>query len=91
MASIKVLKARFNSYDKMYSHDLREQTFADWPFREECSCTPEKVRKLLLNCKMLKTEYLLEVGEGINFHIGGVRQFLCPAAKFTITSTTIAE
>ncbi|XP_042348228.1 baculoviral IAP repeat-containing protein 5b [Plectropomus leopardus] len=45
MASIDVLTTRFSSYDKMYSHDLREQSFADWPFREECSCTPEKMAK----------------------------------------------
>lgn len=47
MASIDVLKTRFYSYDKMYSQDLREQSFVDWPFREECNCTPEKVSKLL--------------------------------------------
>lgn len=45
MASIDVLTTRFFSYDKMYSQDLREQSFADWPFREECNCTPEKVRR----------------------------------------------
>lgn len=47
MASIEVLTSRFNSYDVMYSGDLREQTFADWPFREDCNCTPEKVRQLI--------------------------------------------
>lgn len=46
MASIDVLSKRFLSYDKMYSQDLREQSFMDWPFREECNCTPEKVRNL---------------------------------------------
>lgn len=46
MASINVLTKRFFSYDKMYSQDLREQSFVDWPFREECNCTPEKVRSL---------------------------------------------
>lgn len=45
MASIDVLTTRFYFYDKMYSHELREQSFADWPFREECNCTPGKVRK----------------------------------------------
>lgn len=44
MANIEVLKARFYSYDKMYSQEIREQSFVDWPFREECNCTPEKVR-----------------------------------------------
>ncbi|KAF3696861.1 Baculoviral IAP repeat-containing protein 5.1 Survivin1 [Channa argus] len=45
MASIDVLTTRFYYYDKMYSHDLRELSFADWPFREECNCTPEKMAK----------------------------------------------
>ncbi|KAM6982080.1 baculoviral IAP repeat-containing protein 5b [Tautogolabrus adspersus] len=43
MASIDILANRFLSYDKMYSQDLREQSFEDWPFREECNCTPEKM------------------------------------------------
>lgn len=46
MASIDVLMSRFYSYDTMYSQELREQSFVDWPFREECSCTPEKVKQL---------------------------------------------
>ncbi|KAI5612178.1 baculoviral IAP repeat containing 5b [Silurus asotus] len=25
----------------MYSYEKRLQTFADWPFREDCQCTPE--------------------------------------------------
>ncbi|XP_075995145.1 baculoviral IAP repeat-containing protein 5b [Genypterus blacodes] len=45
MASMNVLMSRFHTYDKMYSHDLREQSFEEWPFREECSCTPEKMAK----------------------------------------------
>uniref|UniRef100_A0A7N9AVJ4 Baculoviral IAP repeat containing 5b n=1 Tax=Mastacembelus armatus TaxID=205130 RepID=A0A7N9AVJ4_9TELE len=45
MAAIDALSARFFSYDKMYSHDMREQSFAEWPFREECNCTPEKMAK----------------------------------------------
>lgn len=43
MASIEVLTERFSTHEKMYCQDLREQSFADWPFREECNCTPEKV------------------------------------------------
>lgn len=43
MVSIDVLTSRFFAYDQMYNHDLREQSFADWPFREDCNCTPEKV------------------------------------------------
>ncbi|KAM9342463.1 baculoviral IAP repeat-containing protein 5b [Pholidichthys leucotaenia] len=43
MASISVLTKRFFSYDAMYSHEAREQSFADWPFREDCSCTPAKM------------------------------------------------
>ncbi|KAM4609953.1 baculoviral IAP repeat-containing protein 5b [Polymixia lowei] len=40
---IDLLKTRFDSYHAMYNHDLREQSFADWPFREDCKCTPEKM------------------------------------------------
>ncbi|XP_037540050.1 baculoviral IAP repeat-containing protein 5b isoform X2 [Nematolebias whitei] len=43
MASIDLLMARFLLYDKMYLHDMREQSFADWPFKEECNCTPAKM------------------------------------------------
>ncbi|XP_056131291.1 baculoviral IAP repeat-containing protein 5b [Lampris incognitus] len=43
MANADVLRSRFYSYDKMYSQEQREQSFADWPFREECRCTPEKM------------------------------------------------
>uniref|UniRef100_A0A3P8V894 Baculoviral IAP repeat containing 5b n=1 Tax=Cynoglossus semilaevis TaxID=244447 RepID=A0A3P8V894_CYNSE len=45
MANIEVLNSRFSLYDKMYSHELREHSFADWPFRAECSCTPDKMAK----------------------------------------------
>lgn len=45
MASIDVLKERFSSYDRMYRQELRERTFVDWPFREDCNCTPEKVKR----------------------------------------------
>ena len=44
MMSIEVLKERFNSFHHMYSQEARLQSFVDWPFREECLCTPEKVR-----------------------------------------------
>ncbi|CAG6021422.1 baculoviral IAP repeat-containing protein 5b [Menidia menidia] len=45
MASRDVLKSRFLTYDKMYTHEMREQSFIEWPFREECNCTPEKMAK----------------------------------------------
>lgn len=51
MASIDVLKERFLSYEKMYSQELREQSFVDWPFREDCTCTPEKVKQFNLFSK----------------------------------------
>lgn len=51
MASIDVLKERFLSYEKMYRQELREQSFVEWPFREECNCTPEKVKQLNLFSK----------------------------------------
>ncbi|XP_028308605.1 baculoviral IAP repeat-containing protein 5b [Gouania willdenowi] len=43
MAARDTLTARFFSFDKMYSHDFREHSFVDWPFREDCSCTPGKM------------------------------------------------
>lgn len=45
MASIDVLKERFYSFENMYSQEKREQSFVDWPFREDCNCTPEKVKQ----------------------------------------------
>ena len=39
--------ARFYSYNKMYSFESRQHSFADWPFREECQCTPEMVRSIV--------------------------------------------
>ncbi|XP_067096692.1 baculoviral IAP repeat-containing protein 5.1-like isoform X2 [Osmerus mordax] len=30
----------------MYSFESRQQSFADWPFREECQCTPEMMAKV---------------------------------------------
>uniref|UniRef100_A0A672Y8U3 Baculoviral IAP repeat-containing protein 5.1-like n=1 Tax=Sphaeramia orbicularis TaxID=375764 RepID=A0A672Y8U3_9TELE len=36
---------QFISFDKMYCHEMRHQTFADWPFREDSNCTPEKMVK----------------------------------------------
>lgn len=43
MANINVLISSFNSFGDMYIHDMREQSFVTWPFREECNCTPEKM------------------------------------------------
>lgn len=55
MASIEVLMERFYLYAKMYSQEQREQTFVDWPFREGCNCTPEKVKQLrVFSDKQLK-------------------------------------
>uniref|UniRef100_A0A672YFR6 Baculoviral IAP repeat-containing protein 5.1-like n=1 Tax=Sphaeramia orbicularis TaxID=375764 RepID=A0A672YFR6_9TELE len=45
MADREVLRSRFISFDKMYCHEMRHQTFADWPFREDSNCTPEKMVK----------------------------------------------
>ncbi|XP_077453089.1 baculoviral IAP repeat-containing protein 5b isoform X1 [Stigmatopora argus] len=45
MANIEVMMGRFFSFGKMYSADLREKSFATWPFREDCSCTPEMMAK----------------------------------------------
>ncbi|XP_077371396.1 baculoviral IAP repeat-containing protein 5b [Festucalex cinctus] len=43
MSSLEVIKNRFESFDNMYSRDLRLQTFTNWPFREDCNCTPDKM------------------------------------------------
>ncbi|XP_075449534.1 baculoviral IAP repeat-containing protein 5.1-like [Ascaphus truei] len=32
-------------YGKMYEYENRLQTFADWPFTENCKCTPENMAK----------------------------------------------
>ncbi|XP_037101733.1 baculoviral IAP repeat-containing protein 5b [Syngnathus acus] len=45
MSSIEVIMSRFNSYAVMYSFESREESFANWPFREDCNCTPEKMAK----------------------------------------------
>nr|XP_057939307.1 baculoviral IAP repeat-containing protein 5.1-like isoform X1 [Doryrhamphus excisus] len=45
MASIEDFTRRFDVHGKMYGHEFREKTFADWPFREDCNCTPEKMAK----------------------------------------------
>ena len=47
MTSLAELSARFYSYNKMYSFESRQKSFADWPFREECQCTPEMVRSIM--------------------------------------------
>ncbi|XP_068608720.1 baculoviral IAP repeat-containing protein 5b [Brachionichthys hirsutus] len=45
MADIQVLTKRFYAFHKMYSQEMRVQSFQDWPFREDCKCTPEKMAK----------------------------------------------
>ncbi|XP_075882406.1 baculoviral IAP repeat-containing protein 5b [Nelusetta ayraudi] len=45
MTSISVLTERFKSFHTMYRQDVREESFVDWPFREGCNCTPEKMAK----------------------------------------------
>ncbi|KAG9340263.1 hypothetical protein JZ751_021706 [Albula glossodonta] len=39
--------SRLHDYTKMYSYENRLQTFTDWPFLEDCKCTPEQVNGLL--------------------------------------------
>ncbi|KAK5863548.1 hypothetical protein PBY51_000572 [Eleginops maclovinus] len=43
MASIDVLSSRFSTFQSMHLLDLRKQSFVDWPFRDECKCTPDKM------------------------------------------------
>ncbi|KAJ8339555.1 hypothetical protein SKAU_G00363410 [Synaphobranchus kaupii] len=36
---------KLRAYDQMYFYERRLQTFADWPFLEDCKCTPEQMAK----------------------------------------------
>ncbi|KAG5282401.1 hypothetical protein AALO_G00055580 [Alosa alosa] len=45
MDNIKLMISRFHAFDQMYSYEKRLQTFSDWPFREDCLCTPEQMAK----------------------------------------------
>lgn len=43
MSNSEVITARLLAFDQMYSYEKRLQTFSEWPFREDCQCTPELV------------------------------------------------
>ncbi|XP_030623555.1 baculoviral IAP repeat-containing protein 5b [Chanos chanos] len=45
MSSAEDLVVRFLCFDQMYSFERRLKTFSDWPFREDCQCTPEMMAK----------------------------------------------
>ncbi|KAK3519144.1 hypothetical protein QTP70_018848 [Hemibagrus guttatus] len=45
MCHLDVIAARFLTFHQMYSYERRLETFADWPFREDCQCTPELMAK----------------------------------------------
>ncbi|XP_065141700.1 baculoviral IAP repeat-containing protein 5b [Paramisgurnus dabryanus] len=45
MSHSEVTAARLLSFDQMYSYEKRLQTFSEWPFREDCQCTPELMAK----------------------------------------------
>ncbi|XP_066529071.1 baculoviral IAP repeat-containing protein 5b [Hoplias malabaricus] len=45
MSHFEIIAARFQCFDQMYSYEKRLQTFSDWPFREDCQCTPELMAK----------------------------------------------
>ncbi|KAI7794224.1 baculoviral IAP repeat-containing protein 5b [Triplophysa rosa] len=45
MSNPEVMAARLMSFDHMYSYEKRLQTFSEWPFREDCLCTPELMAK----------------------------------------------
>ncbi|XP_053313702.1 baculoviral IAP repeat-containing protein 5.1-like [Spea bombifrons] len=36
---------RLQDFRKMYDYESRLRTFADWPFTENCKCTPENMAK----------------------------------------------
>lgn len=44
MSNAEVIASRLLSFNQMYSYEKRLQTFSEWPFREDCQCTPELVR-----------------------------------------------
>jgi len=43
MSNPEVIASRLLSFNLMYSYEKRLQTFSEWPFREDCQCTPELV------------------------------------------------
>ncbi|XP_043081200.1 baculoviral IAP repeat-containing protein 5b [Puntigrus tetrazona] len=45
MSNAEVIASRLLTFNKMYSYEKRLQTFSDWPFRENCQCTPELMAK----------------------------------------------
>ncbi|KAL2104095.1 hypothetical protein ACEWY4_000963 [Coilia grayii] len=45
MAHQQQIATRFKAFESMYSYEKRLQTFSDWPFREDCMCTPEQMAK----------------------------------------------
>ncbi|KPP70224.1 hypothetical protein Z043_110965 [Scleropages formosus] len=38
-------RALLHAFGEMYSYEKRLQTFTEWPFREDCQCTPEQMAK----------------------------------------------
>ncbi|XP_039508137.1 baculoviral IAP repeat-containing protein 5b isoform X1 [Pimephales promelas] len=45
MSNPEVIASRLLSFNLMYSYEKRLQTFSEWPFREDCQCTPELMAK----------------------------------------------
>ncbi|XP_031421643.1 baculoviral IAP repeat-containing protein 5b isoform X2 [Clupea harengus] len=45
MDNFQLMLTRFKAFEQMYSYEKRLQTFSDWPFREDCLCTPEQMAK----------------------------------------------
>ncbi|KAL1250108.1 hypothetical protein QQF64_021113, partial [Cirrhinus molitorella] len=45
MSNAEVIASRLLSFNQMYSYEKRLQTFSEWPFREDCQCTPELMAK----------------------------------------------
>ncbi|XP_063076356.1 baculoviral IAP repeat-containing protein 5b [Engraulis encrasicolus] len=40
------IRERFYAFEAMFSYEKRLQSFEDWPFREDCLCTPEQMAKM---------------------------------------------
>ncbi|XP_028850450.1 baculoviral IAP repeat-containing protein 5b [Denticeps clupeoides] len=45
MAQAERLTGQFLAFQHMYSYEKRLSSFLDWPFREDCQCTPEQMAK----------------------------------------------
>ncbi|KAJ8397046.1 hypothetical protein AAFF_G00011000 [Aldrovandia affinis] len=43
--NFKALTDKLHAYTQMYCYEKRLKTFTDWPFLEDCKCTPEQMAR----------------------------------------------